>query len=138
MEEKKKTPTQIIRDHYRNPSALKYNSNYLRNLIAYTEDCREKGEYPTIAGYCSLVYISQETVRVWRKTYPEFGAAVNTMLQYAENLLVSRSLAGKYNAQFAQFVAKNYHNMDDKQTTALEGNVGLTVKFVEDTDDAEG
>lgn len=75
---------------------------------------------PTMAGFGAKIGVHKETVRLWSKAHPDFGAAYRLAINLQEVMLVNLTLSGLYNPQFAQFVAKNYTDMRDVKEHVVE------------------
>jgi hypothetical protein len=84
---------------------------------------------PTKAGFAAHLRISPQTLDAWATkvdvngdlVYPDFAEAYKIIDAMIENVLVTNTLMGKYQASFAQFYAKNKLGYKDKSDLVLEG-----------------
>jgi hypothetical protein len=71
-------------------------------------------EFPTLAGFASQIGTSEQRLWEWANRNEEFRESRARVVAMTKHLLVNGMLDGRYNAQAAQFVAKNLTDMRDK------------------------
>lgn len=72
---------------------------------------------PTMERFAHLLNVNTDTLVEWSKVHPEFSAAYMRGKQIQKEILVSNGLLGLYNGSFAQFVARNFTDMEDRTIT---------------------
>lgn len=79
---------------------------------------------PSFVGFATQIGVTDDTLRIWAKKYPEFGKYYELCAQLAEKIVVTNGLLGLYNPQFAQFYAKNCLGYKDRQEVDLGNTDG--------------
>lgn len=74
---------------------------------------------PTMERFAANIGVDDDTLVEWGKKHPEFAAAVLRAKRLQKDILVTNGLLGLYNGGFAQFVARNFTDMRDKQELDL-------------------
>lgn len=115
------------------PKMLKYFDKEpyeLREIVSYHQDGSVKStktvawatSLPTFQGFAAEIGVTDDTLRNWAEQYPEFGGYYRMCKQLQEKILVTNAMMGNYNAQFAQFYAKNCLGYKDKQEVDVNEN----------------
>ena len=97
----------------------KYKKEYCEGIIEYCRGC--DGEYRTLEGYADAIGVCVDTLHEWRKQHPEFSEAYNRAKNAQKAILIEGGLTGRFNTQFAKFVAINCHGMSEKQDLNIGG-----------------
>lgn len=108
----------------------KYKDEYCQGMIEFF---RNDEVYPSFELYADSIDVSDETLRNWCKTHPEFGTAYQRCQNIQKGKLITGALAGRLNPTFSQFVAKNCHGMKDK--TESDSTVKFTVTLPDEIDE---
>lgn len=93
-------------------------------------------EFPTLAGFAHSIETHEQRLSEWANRHEAFAEARARVVGVTKHLLIGGMLDGRYNAQAAQFVAKNLVGMRDKNEVELSGPAGgplatsLTLEFV--------
>ena len=112
------------------PQMLKYFDKEpfeIKEITTYHQDGTVKSEkevpwavsLPTFQGFAAQIGVTDDTLRNWAEQYPEFGGYYRMCKQLQEKILVTNAMMGNYNAQFAQFYAKNCLGYKDRQETTV-------------------
>ena len=108
------------------PQMLKYfdkETFEIREVTQYHQDGSVKSvkeipwavSLPTFQGFAAQIGVTADTLRNWAAEHPDFDGYYKLCKQIQENILVTNAMMGNYNAQFAQFYAKNCLGYKDKQ-----------------------
>lgn len=128
----------------------KYRPEYVEQMIKYfnvsisTEVATDSGvkmvatELPTLAGFCCELEICRDTLNAWlnatnedgSKLWPEFSVAYRRSKEYQQKILVANTLNGKYNAQFAKFVAQNLLEWRESKDVVISGNAEKPLQII--------
>ena len=91
----------------------KYKKEYCEGIIEY---CRGRdGEYRTLERYADSIDVCVDTLHEWKKQHKEFSEAYDRAKNVQKAILIEGGLTGRFNTQFAKFVAINCHGMSEKQ-----------------------
>lgn len=71
--------------------------------------------FPTLVGFAHVLGVHYDTVCEWRKVHKEFSDTIKACQQYQKHLLITNSLAGRYDKTFAIFMFKNLCKWMDVQ-----------------------
>lgn len=120
----------------------KYDDSYPELLLKHFElpawDIAVNGElvegfFPTLAGFCTQIGVTQKTLLTWASEklengepkYPDFLKAYELVKEYQEDYFVKGYMKGKYtNPAVGALIAKNL--MDWKDKKEVESNVTST------------
>lgn len=80
---------------------------------------------PTFQGFARKIGVSRDTLLEWCEKHGEFSDAYARAREMQEEILVVNAMGGLYNAQFAQFFAKNCLGYREKQEVA--GDMGIEI-----------
>ena len=72
---------------------------------------------PTLQRFAHTIGVHVDTMIEWCRVYPKFSEAYARAKQLQEDIWMTNSLLGLYNAQFAQFYGKNCLGYKDKVET---------------------
>lgn len=86
---------------------------------------KEAADFPSLAGFCCKIGIHRDTLHKWTKKHKDFFDAVHKAKEHQENYLVVNGLKNLIQPTFAQFVAKNYTSLRDRQPDEVE-NIHVT------------
>ena len=114
----------------------KYKIEYAQKLIQWFKDCES---YPTFEGFAVEIGVVSRTLENWREGYPSFADAYERALDIQKNKLITKSLAGEYNGNFAKFIASAQFGMAEKEKHEISGiegiSVGITVERPSEDED---
>lgn len=88
----------------------------------YTKTEIVANDIPLFEGFAESIQVDDKTLERWSKAktstgrprYPEFCRAYSRAKQLQKQILITNTLAGRYNSQFAMFYAKNVTDLRDK------------------------
>lgn len=88
----------------------------------YTKTETVANDIPLFEGFAESIQVDDKTLENWSKaktstgrpTHPEFLRAYKRAKQLQRQILITNTLAGRYNSQFAMFYAKNVTDLRDK------------------------
>lgn len=106
----------------------------------YYKDGRVKEEepittppiYPTFEGFAKTIGVTSRTLLNWREKYPSFNVAYERALDMQKDILITNSLGGLYNGNFAKFIASSQFDMVEKSEQKISGVEGWDVKITID------
>lgn len=106
----------------------------------YYKDGRVKEEepittppiYPTFEGFAKTIGVTSRTLLNWREKYPSFNDAYERALDMQKDILITNSLGGLYNGNFAKFIASSQFDMVEKSEQKISGVEGWDVKITID------
>lgn len=99
---------------------------------SFEEEYREACEFPTMSGFAALISVNYDTLYAWAKRHKEFSDMVKVCERHQERILVTNTLANRYNATFAIFYAKNKLGYKDKSERELTiGTADTTIAEME-------
>jgi len=120
----------------------KYNDDMPSKLVEFFESFERyeiiDGEKkpltpPTFEGFCDHANIAKSTLYEWKKTYPEFTAAMEKCKAKQAHHIIANAMEGLVSGAFPIFMMKNCHAWVDRVET--ENN--NTTKIQIDIDDGE-
>jgi len=85
--------------------------------------------FPTKEAFAASLRVSMQTLNDWATKkdefgefrYPEFAEAYEIVGAMQESILITNTLMGKYNANFAQFISKVKLGYEEKSKLVVEG-----------------
>lgn len=103
----------------------------------YYKDGRVKEEepitlppkYPTFEGFAKIVGVTSRTLLNWRDKYPSFAEAYERALDIQKDILITNSLGGLYNGNFAKFIASSQFDMVEKSEQKISGIEGIDLNI---------
>lgn len=110
----------------------------LKNGLTVEEEKIVAPKFPTLEEFGWLIGVSTDAMNEWVEKYPEFRGAMVYAKQRQKQILISNTMAGRYHAGFAQFVAKNFYpEMKDETVQKVEhsGAVVLPAKDINNMKD---
>ena len=119
-----------VRFQKENAAACKYKDEYADEIVDYFLN---SPSYPTFEEFATKHRVVMNTLRNWREQSQRFEHAYTVAQQIQKSRLVSKSLDGTYNAQFAKFLASAEFGMSEKTTT--DSNVSFTVTLPKEIDE---
>lgn len=88
-----------------------FDRNYTQKKHGKTEAC----DFPSVAGFARRIGVAKSTLYEWAKHCADFSNVLERCKDIQEDILISNSLKGSYNASFSQFLLKNTHGFKDRQ-----------------------
>lgn len=130
----KKKYAQMLIDYFTRDAVREVEEVYTNKKGETWSKTVEKAcEFPTFEGFASSINVTDNTLQSWCELknedgtlrYPEFLSAYTRAKELQKRVLVENSMTGRYNTQFAIFIAKNVTNLRDKveAPTDADGNV---------------
>lgn len=103
----------------------------------YYKDGRVKEEepittppiYPTFEGFAKTIGVTSRTLLNWREKYPSFNDAYERALDMQKDILITNSLGGLYNGNFAKFIASSQFDMVEKSEQKISGIEGIDLNI---------
>lgn len=103
----------------------------------WTKTVEKACEFPTFEGFACSIGVTDHTLQNWCEATdekgmllnPEFLDAYKRAKELQKQVLVVNSMAGRYNTQFAIFIAKNVTDLRDKVEAPTDAN-GNVVPYV--------
>ena len=143
-----------VRFQKENAAACKYKERYADDLIEYFgapatrivyDETFDKdgnvikrvphvvpGEYPTFEAFAARLGVTCGTLLNWRRQSQRFANCYARAKEMQKAKLITNTLGGFYNPQFAKFEAINNHDMKDK--TESESNMDVRVMISDEVD----
>lgn len=92
----------------------KYTTSASKRVTIYTNDCLEKGIFPTFEGLATFMGVGTRTLYDWELEYVDFSQTMERVRDTQRQLLITNGLTGQYNTRFAMFLLKANHGMSEK------------------------
>lgn len=80
-------------------------------------------DYPTFEGFAAKIGVDTDTLRNWCEEHDRFRHCYAWAREKQREILLVNGIAGRYNPNFAKFVAINCHGMQEKVATENTGPV---------------
>jgi hypothetical protein len=80
-------------------------------------------DYPTFEGFAAKIGVDTDTLRNWCDDHDRFRCCYAWAREKQREILLVNGIAGRYNPNFAKFVAINCHGMQEKVVTENTGPV---------------
>lgn len=90
-------------------------------------------EYPTFEGFAMSIGVHTDTLRNWCEISQRFRHCYARAREMQRGKLITNTLSGFYNPQFAKFEAINNHGMTEK--TQQDTSLVLSVKMPDEIDE---
>lgn len=71
--------------------------------------------FPSMSGLAMKLGVNRQQIYEWEKIHPEFSDILNHGREVIREFLMSHGVTGKYNSNFAKFVATNLTDLTDKK-----------------------
>jgi len=109
----------------------KYKPEYCEQIIKFfsiapTETVKKittANPFPTIERFCANLKISITTLHEWTKQHDAFMDAYSVAKIMQKDILIQNSLTGRFQSNFAKFVAINCTDMSEKSEVHHTGNL---------------
>lgn len=85
--------------------------------------------YPTFEGFAKSIGVTSGTLQNWREIYPSFNEAYERALDMQKDILITNSLGGLYNGNFAKFIASAQFGMAEKTEQKITGIEGIDLNI---------
>lgn len=134
-----------------NKNANKYKSEYASELLKYFSEPPTRvdyikrydrsgniteeepvvigADYPTFEGFAASIGVTRNTLDNWRNKHAAFARAYERAEDLQKNMLIVNGLGGRYNGNFAKFIAANQHGMVEKSEHKIGGTEDFTVNI---------
>lgn len=89
----------------------KYHINRPLELVRFYERYKK---YPSLCAFAALIGVSEKTITVWKKKYPEFKEATEMCESMQKSWLFEKWSETRCGEGFAKFMLINLHKMSDK------------------------
>lgn len=90
------------------------------DVVTITE--RIPGKMPTVESWCIKQDITTDTYWEWVHRYPEFSGAHYKCKAIQKDFLLFHAMPGRFNANFAKFVATNMTDLQEKVVHQVDPN----------------
>ena len=125
---KKEYAEELIKYFSEPPTRVEYIRDYdAHGKLKHEEPVVLGADYPTFEGFATQIGVTTKTLENWKRDHPLFAKAYELAQDLQKNTLLVNGLGGRYNANFAKFVAMNHHNMADRTEQKLLGDEGMEV-----------
>ena len=126
---KKEYTEQLIEYFSTPPTRVEYIKRYDRNGNLTEEEPVILGaDYPTFEGFAIKIGVTARTLENWAENYPStFGMAYEMAKDIQKNMIVVNALGGRYNGNFAKFIASAQFDMAEKTKQEIGAGDGLEV-----------
>lgn len=95
-------------------------------------------DYPTFEGFAIKIGVTARTLENWAARYPTtFGRAYERAKDVQKNMIIVNALGGRYNGNFAKFVASSQFDMAEKEKHEVSGAEGWNVVVKVERDENE-
>lgn len=92
----------------------KYNEPLLDKVIEYANSYESLGhKVPSIAGLCTYIGVTRETMYQWIKIHKELSDITSRMLAQQEQTLLNNGLDGTFNAHITKLVLSKHGYTDN-------------------------
>lgn len=102
----------IVEYFNKTPFTVMYDENG-NQITSKSGPIKDGVPFPTPAGFCAEIGISERTLSVWLDKKRAFKRAYERAIAHQHHILVQCAMAGAYNAQFAMFYARCKMGMRD-------------------------
>lgn len=92
----------------------KFTTSTSKRVTHYTNDCLEKGIFPTFEGLAAFLGVGTRTLYDWELEHTDFSQTMEKIRDTQRQLLITNGLTGGYNTRFAMFLLKANHGMTEK------------------------
>lgn len=126
---KKEYTEQLIEYFSEPPTRVEYIKHYnARGEITMEEPVVLGADYPTFEGFAIKIGVTARTLENWAESYPTtFGRAYEMAKDMQKNMIVVNALGGRYNGNFAKFIASAQFDMAEKTKQEIGAGDGLEV-----------
>lgn len=111
-----------------NSVASKYRTEFSDMMLEYFNRCGE--DYPTFELFAESIGVTNDTLLNWREKYSRFRNAYARCKNIQKGKTISGAMVGKYNPQFAKFMAVNNFGMVEKSES--DSSVKFEISFPEE------
>ncbi len=80
------------------------------------------GRMPTVESWCTKQDITTDTYWQWVQRYPDFSDAHYRCKAIQKDFLIFHAMPGRFNANFAKFVATNMTDLQEKVVHQVDPN----------------
>ena len=112
---------------------------YTNGQVKEEEPITYPPKYPTFEGFAKVVGVTSGTLQNWREKYPSFNEAYERALDMQKDILITNSLGGLYNGNFAKFIASAQFGMVEKTEQKITGidGIDLNIEVLKSDDEAK-
>ena len=104
-----------------------------RGQVVGVERLEIPAEYPTFEGFAAMIGVTSLTLRHWCEEHDRFNACYAWAREKQREILMVNGIFGRYNANFAKFIAMNCHGMHEKVVN--EGSTTVSVQLAPEADE---
>ncbi len=80
----------------------KYTTSSNRLVRKYTNDCLEKGIFPTFEGLATYLGVETRTLYDWELEHPDLSQTMDKIRDTKKQLLITNGLTGSYNTRTSE------------------------------------
>lgn len=87
-------------------------------------------DFPTFEAFAIKIGVTARTLENWAARYPTtFGRAYERAKDVQKNMIIVNALGGRYNGNFAKFVASSQFDMAEKSEQKISGIEGIDLNI---------
>lgn len=126
---RKEYTEQLIEYFSKPPTRVEYVKHYdAKGNIIKEEPVVLGADYPTFEGFAIKIGVTAGTLKNWAEKNPTtFGRAYEMAKDMQKNMIVVNALGGRYNGNFAKFIASAEFDMAEKTKQEIGAGDGLEV-----------
>lgn len=137
----KKEYADMLIDYFSVPKMVTFwkRKYYANGKVKEEEPITQPPIYPTFEGFAKSIGVTSGTLQNWREKYPSFNEAYERALDMQKDILITNSLGGLYNGNFAKFIASAQFGMVEKTEQKITGidGIDLNIEVLKSDDEAK-
>lgn len=137
----KKEYAEMLVEYFSVPKMVTYwkRKYYSSGQVKEEEPITTPPIYPTFEGFAKSIGVTSGTLQNWREKYPSFNEAYERALDMQKDILITNSLGGLYNGNFAKFIASAQFGMVEKTEQKITGidGIDLNIEVLKSDDEAK-
>ncbi len=113
------------------PTRVEYIKHYdKKGNLTEEEPVVLGADYPTFEAFAIKIGVTARTLENWAAKYPTtFGRAYERAKDVQKNMIIVNALGGRYNGNFAKFVASSQFDMAEKSEQHISGIEGIDLNL---------
>ena len=94
-----------------------------KNGTVIEEEIEKAAEFPMFEEFAHKIDVTCETMLQWCSIHPDFSESYARAKQLQKQFLVKNGIQGRFDGNFAKFVALNCTDMREKQEVVISGEL---------------